>query len=32
MNFHLRNFSENKNMVVTMFHSYCNQFATLVND
>ena len=24
--------NENKNMVVTMFHSYCNQLATLVND
>ena len=23
--------NENKNMVVTMFHSYCNQLATLVN-
>ena len=24
--------NENRNMVVTMFHSYCNQLATLVND
>ena len=24
--------NENKNKVVTMFHSYCNQLATLVND
>lgn len=24
--------NENKNMVVTMFHSYCNRLATLVND
>ena len=24
--------NENKNMVVTMFHSYCNKLATLVND
>lgn len=24
--------NEIKNMVVTMFHSYCNQLATLVND
>ena len=24
--------NENKNMVVTMFHSYCNRLATLVNE